>query len=184
MRPLQSFIRGRQGPSTIPRQSRSPEATVQLFWGEKCYIVKKKGVLLVHITGKSGGATILDAGYRGFHNIRVLSTSMWSNLGNPTVLLGSCILCWIIDVVVQLLNPVQLFATPWTVACQASQSLTLSQSLLKFMSIESVMLFNHLILSPSPTFNLSQHQGLFQWVLEIQFQHHQSLQWIFRVDFL
>ena len=41
---------------------------------------------------------------------------------------------------------VQLAATPQTVACQASLSFTISQSLLKFMSIESVMLSNHLIL--------------------------------------
>ena len=41
---------------------------------------------------------------------------------------------------------VQLFATPWTAAHQASLSFTVSQSLLKFMSIESVMLANHLIL--------------------------------------
>ena len=40
----------------------------------------------------------------------------------------------------------QLFATPWTAARQASLSITNSQSLLKFMSIESVMLSNHLIL--------------------------------------
>ena len=63
------------------------------------------------------------------------------------------------------------------------------------MFIESVMPSNHLILytSPSPpAFNLSQHQGLFQWVnsshqatkvLEFQLQH-QSFQWIFRTDFL
>ena len=41
---------------------------------------------------------------------------------------------------------VQLFATPWTTARQASLSITNSQSLLKLMSIESVMPFNHLIL--------------------------------------
>ena len=51
---------------------------------------------------------------------------------------------------------------------------------------------SHPLSSPSPpTFNLSQHQGLFQWVgsshqvdkvLEFQLQH-QSLQWIFRIDF-
>ena len=35
--------------------------------------------------------------------------------------------------------------TPWTAACQAFLSFTVSQSLLKLMSIESVMLFNHLI---------------------------------------
>ena len=62
------------------------------------------------------------------------------------------------------------------------------------MSTESLMLSNHLILCcPSPpSFSLSQHQGLFQWVssshkvakvLEFQLQH-QSLQWILRTDLL
>ena len=89
---------------------------------------------------------------------------------------------------------IQLFATPWTAAHQASLSITNSRSLLKLMSNELVMPSNHLILSsPSPpTFNLSQHQGLFRWVssshqvakvLEFQLQH-QSFQWIFRTDFL
>ena len=47
---------------------------------------------------------------------------------------------------VQLLSRVRLFATPWTAACRASLSITNSQSLLKLMSIESVMPSNHLIL--------------------------------------
>ena len=47
---------------------------------------------------------------------------------------------------VQLLSRVQLFATPWTAARQASLSITNSQSLLKLMSIELVMPSNHLIL--------------------------------------
>ena len=46
----------------------------------------------------------------------------------------------------QSLSCIQLFVTLWTAACQASLSLTISQSLLKFMSIESVMPSNHLIL--------------------------------------
>ena len=49
------------------------------------------------------------------------------------------------DISVQLLSHVQLFATPWTAAYQASLSITRSQSLLKLMSIESVMPSNHLI---------------------------------------
>ena len=48
---------------------------------------------------------------------------------------------------VQLLSCVQLFATPWTAACQASLSITNSWSLPKLMSIESMMPSNHLILS-------------------------------------
>ena len=47
---------------------------------------------------------------------------------------------------VQSLSCVQLFATPWTAARQASLSITNSWSLLKLMSIESVMPSNHLIL--------------------------------------
>ena len=47
---------------------------------------------------------------------------------------------------VQSLSCVQLFATPWTTACQASLSITNIMSLLKLISIESVMASNHLIL--------------------------------------
>ena len=49
-------------------------------------------------------------------------------------------------VVVQLTSYVWLFATPWTATYQATLSLTISQSLPKFISTESVMLFNHFIL--------------------------------------
>ena len=53
----------------------------------------------------------------------------------------------IIVVVFQSLSHVQLLATPWVAAaCQASLSFTISQSLLKLMSIESMMPSNHLIL--------------------------------------
>ena len=48
-------------------------------------------------------------------------------------------------VVVQLLSHVFLFATPWTAACQAFLSFTISWGLLRFMSMELVMLSNHLI---------------------------------------
>ena len=68
---------------------------------------------------------------------------------------------------VQSLSRVQLFATPWTAARQASLSITNSRSLLKLMSIESVMPSNHIILcrplffpisvfSASGSFQLSQ----------------------------
>ena len=50
------------------------------------------------------------------------------------------------SVVVQLLSHVQLFATPWTTARQASLSFIVSWSLLKLLSIESVMPSNHFIL--------------------------------------
>ena len=48
-------------------------------------------------------------------------------------------------VVVQSLSSVQLFATPWTAACKSSLSFSISLSLLKLMSIESVMPSKHLI---------------------------------------
>ena len=54
--------------------------------------------------------------------------------------------CVCVRACMRALSHVQLFATPWTAAHQASLSFSISQSLLKLMSIESVMLSNHLIL--------------------------------------
>ena len=66
--------------------------------------------------------------------------------------------------VVQLLSHIQLFATPWTAAQQRSLSFSISQTLLKFMSIELMMPSKHpSSIAPSPPgLSLSQHQGLFQ----------------------
>ena len=96
-----------------------------------------------------------------------------------------------VSVSVQLLSHVQLFATPWTAARQASLSITNSRSLPKVMSIESAIQPSHPLSFPSPpAFNLSQHQGLFKWVssshevakiLEFQLQHL-SFQWTPRTD--
>ena len=49
-------------------------------------------------------------------------------------------------VIVQLLSRIQLFVTSWTAARQAPLFSTISWSLLKFMSIESVVVYNHLLL--------------------------------------
>ena len=95
---------------------------------------------------------------------------------------------------VQLLSRVQLFATPWTAAHQAFLSITNSQSLLKLISIESVMPSNHLIpccpllLLPSIFLSIRIFSNeLFlpnRWP-KYWFQlQHQSFQWIFRTDFL
>ena len=93
-------------------------------------------------------------------------------------------------IVVQLLSCVQFFVTPWTAEHQASLSFTISWSLLRFVSTESVLLSNHLILCLPFASSLSQHQGPFQWVssshqvakvLELQYP---SFQWIIRVYFL
>ena len=98
-----------------------------------------------------------------------------------------------IVLVVQSLSHVWPFAAPWTAARQASLSFTISWSLLKLTSIESVMASNHLIqccpllLLPSvfpclQSFPMSQFFASGVKVLELQLQH-QSYQWIFRVDF-
>ena len=92
---------------------------------------------------------------------------------------------------VQLLNHVQLFAAPWAVAHQASLSITNPEACSN--SCPSSQWCHPTISSsavPSlPAFNLSQHQGLFQWVGSLhqvlkvlELQLHQSFQWIFRVD--
>ena len=57
----------------------------------------------------------------------------------------------VLSVVVQSLSHVWLFVTPWTAARQASLSFTISQSLLRLTSIESVMSSNHLFQGPAQT---------------------------------
>ena len=95
---------------------------------------------------------------------------------------------------VQSLSQVRLFVNPWTAARQSPMSFTISQSLLTFMSVEFLVLYNHLILFHPISFRLQSFSvswsfpvsGLF-WScgqsIELQLQHL-SFQWIFRVDFL
>ena len=65
------------------------------------------------------------------------------------------LLIWCIVVVAQALSRVQLFVTPWTAALQTPLSFTvISQGLLRFMSVESVMLSNCLILCCPVSFSL------------------------------
>ena len=52
----------------------------------------------------------------------------------------------VVVAIFQVLSRVRLFATPWTIAQQASLSFTISRSLLKLMSTESVVPSNHLVL--------------------------------------
>ena len=91
--------------------------------------------------------------------------------------------------VVHSLSCVRLFVTPWTPARHASLSFTISQSLLKLMSIESMMPSNHLVLCrpisscpqsfpASGAFPVSQFHQVAK-VLQFQLQH-QSFHWVFR----
>ena len=105
--------------------------------------------------------------------------------------------CWKLSfsVGVQWASCVRLLVTSWPAACQDSLSLP-SPGVCP--SPCSLYWWYHLALSSSDALfsfyphYLSQHQGLFQWVrcshqvtkiLELQL-HHQSFQWVFRVDFL
>ena len=85
------------------------------------------------------------------------ATENHSRSGQICPLQASRHLCRPITIVAQLLSCVWLFATPWAAARQAFLSFTISWSLLKLMSIESVMTSNHLIWWPPfiPTFILS-----------------------------
>ena len=95
-------------------------------------------------------------------------------------------------VVIQLLNRVQLFETPWTAAHPTLHYL-LEFAQTRVHWVGDAIQLSHPLSSISPlAFILSQHQSLFQWVsslhqltkiLELQLQH-QSSQWIFTTDFL
>ena len=116
---------------------------------------------------------------------------------------GSWCIIWIwmhICAVVQSPSRVWYFATPWTAACQASLSFSISQSLLRLIVlwVSNAIQLSHPLLSPSPlALSLFQHQGLFQWVgsshqvakvLELQIQHQcvqfQCILWLisFRME--
>ena len=70
-----------------------------------------------------------------------------------------------LSVVVQSLSWTRIFVTPWTAAHEASLYFTTLQSLLKLMSVKSVMAFNHLILChPLLLPSIFPSMGLFQWV--------------------
>ena len=119
---------------------------------------------------------------------------------------GQFVLCALTDVLMTLLiglfclfipksKSCQIFATPCTTACQASLFFIISQSLLKLMShwVGDAIQPSHPLSPPSPpALNLSQHQGLFQWVDSLYYvanvlalqPQHQSFQWVFRVEFL
>ena len=110
----------------------------------RCYIFRNK-------LGNSKNKT------KNIWNCTPLKILQWS----PKAKRAECSLAHL-----QSLSRVRLFANPRTAARQASLSITNSQSLLKLMSISSdAIQTSHPLSSPSPpAFNLSQHQGLFQWV--------------------
>ena len=130
---------------------------------------------------------------------RFLNTNYISLIGIrlfrlPTSLCGD-ILVYFSSSSVQSLSRVRLFATPWTAACH---HLPVHHQLPEFTQTHILWVIDaiqpsHPLSSPSPpALNLSQHQGLFQWVnslhevakvLEFQLQH-QSFQWIPRTDLL
>ena len=117
-----------------------------------------------------------------------------------------CNLCGVIFIIIMLIPwisyrlAVQLLSCVWLcdpMGCSTPrflvhQQLTeFTQNLIHWVS-DAIQPFHPLSSLPPPTFNLSQHQGLFKWVsslhqvtkvLEFQLQH-QSFQWIFRTDFL
>ena len=93
-----------------------------------------------------------EAWRAAIHEVAKSQTQLsdWTELNwmiSDVELLFICLLAIDAVVVVQLLSFVQLFATPWTTACQPSLSFTISWSLLQLMSFKLVMPSNHLILS-------------------------------------
>ena len=98
----------------------------------------------------------------------------------------SCIKGTLFTTVVQSLSPVQLFVTPGFSILHYPPEF--AQTHVHW--VDDTIQPPHPLFPPSPTFYLSQHQGLFQWVTslhqasKILAHHSSSFQWGFRVDFL
>ena len=157
--------------------------------------------------GNSGGLTL---GWAGFSPITMATAPPGTGKSEKFVTSGHLPVCYLFDrhfiwvlqfSSVQSLSCVQLFATPWTAACQASLSITNSQSLPKLMSIELVMPSNHLILchpfflSPSTFPRVFSNESVlcirwpkyrnFSFSIRIEHWTFQcSFQWTFRIDVL
>ena len=102
---------------------------------------------------------------------------------------------WKWKVKVKSLSSVRLLATPWTASMPGFSVLhhlsELAQTHVHWVT-DSIQPSRPQLSHSPPAFNLSQHQGIFQWVsslhqaakvLQLQLLH-QSFQWIFRIDFL
>ena len=85
-------------------------------------------------------------------------------------------------VVVQSLSHAWLFVTPWSAACQASLSFTISWSLLKLMFIESVMLSNHLVLCHPLLLMPSIFPSIRVFSNELSFRIRWSKYWSFSIS--
>ena len=122
-----------------------------------------------------------EAWWAAVHGI----TKSWTRLSDWTELNWTALVCYCCCSVAP---SCFTLCNPWAAARQAS--LELIQTYVH--RVGDTIQLSHTLLSPSPAFNLSQHQSLFQWVsslhqvakvLEFQLQH-QSFQRIFRIDFL
>ena len=115
------------------------------MWPLRCfrftYEIAPVFVLLEYVTLKKMREII---GWPGGSGDGIFSPGKW--YFNISSYFSSGLSCLIINISsVQSLSHVRPFATPWTAASQASLSITNSRSLLKLMTIESVMSSNHLI---------------------------------------
>ena len=105
------------------------------LWNEKCW----------HLPSVGGFSSVKSSKTLLVYPLRGTGTpSQGYTVVSWLLLTGLCIPS--LPDSVQLLSCVRLFVTPWTAAHQASLSITNSWSLLKLMSVESVMPSNHLIL--------------------------------------
>ena len=122
---------------SIPKSltSHSTPSNHKLVFCESLCVLKQ--ILLYHF--------FLDFTYRGYIWFPLLYLSSLSVILSQSLHVAANSIISFFLIVVQSLSRVQLFATPWTAACQVSLSFTISRSLCTLMSIELVMPCNHLI---------------------------------------
>ena len=170
--------------SSCPVKSSSVHRPIFLIMRFSFFIDKIPLWLLKHLLGK----LISQVHDHQLCKIPLLFLNGTWHSGNPFSLLFDCCCCSVTQSCPTLCDPMDCSTPSFPVLHYLPE---ISQSYVH--QVSDAIQPSHPLSSPfSPAFNLSQHQGLFQWVgslhqvakvLEFQFQH-QSFQWIFRTDFL
>ena len=218
---LQLWPQGVQTAHTVPREHQAQSTLAHLCWGKLTYLLFKVKINFSMKPSCQNGIAPIDVPFKHlqcssiynssihahFHTINILNftilfPSYTLNSSREEQFMDSYIRLSALNALIQIWSQFSSVAQSYQILCDptdcSTPGLPVHHQPPKFTQthvhwVGDAIQPSHSLSSPSPpAFNLSQHEGLFQWVsslhqvakvLEFQLQH-QSFQWIFRTDLL